>query len=69
MDESRYDVGSELDAVLWMKTLRRGRPLRRPARIALLVAAGRNFGITVCSLALWMHRVRAEVAGCYAKYR
>jgi hypothetical protein len=37
---SRYDAGCELDTVLWMKTPRRGRPLRRPARIELLVAAG-----------------------------
>jgi hypothetical protein len=29
---SRYDVGSELDAVLWMKTLRSGRPLCPPLR-------------------------------------
>ena len=44
---------------------RRGGPLCPPARVELRVVAVSNVGITVVSLARWMHRVRADAAGRY----
>ena len=51
--------------------LRRGGPLCPPAHESLTVGSCGDVCLAVNGLPLarWMHPVRAEVAGCYAKYR
>ena len=55
-----------LNVRLTTQTPRRGGPLCPPARFAVSLLFG--WPQTRCPLARWMHRVRAEVAGCYAKF-
>ena len=61
LDEMLNPFTASLMPLIETNPPRRGRPLRRPARVGTKM----GFVDAYAALAGWMHRVCADLAGCY----